>query len=333
MRKERKAYIAACEVSEMKKYRLGGFDQKVLVEGRRKDAPIVITLHGGPGSPIPFNAGCRGLFPPLTDHFLMVYWDQLGCGINDHVIDDTFTPAHFVDMTADLARCLRADFPGNPIYLFGMSWGSILAAYTAAQPGLVDGVLVWGQVIQVPNFSDAAFAALEQALPKKELPALAQVRQMAEAVRQDPSTPFTPLDIQSAMKMSTWLRKYTEGFQARTGEKADMGSVILGMLQSPDYKFRDFKAVMVNGYRKNTSLIQAIGRADLGDTLLQTTVPYVILQGDEDLVTATADVAAFVSAAHCDKLCLEIVPGNSHMPGNSGMEAILEQLLRLTAVQ
>lgn len=320
MKKERKAYIASCEVSELKTYSLGGFDQRVLVEGRRKDAPIVIMLHGGPGSPIPFNAGSRGLFPAFTDHFIAAYWDQLGCGINDHVIDDTFTISQFVDMTADLVGCLRTDFPGNPVYLFGMSWGSILAAFTAAQPGLVDGVLVWGQVIRMPNFSRAAFDALEQAVPAKVRPTLAQVRQKPETER----------NIKDAMNMSAWLRKYTEGFQAKTGEKADIGSVILGMLQSPDYSLKDLKAVMVNGYRKNTSLIYDIGRTDVGDALRRVTVPYTILQGDKDLVTATADVAAFVSGAENSSLQLEIIPDNSHMPGNTGMNAVLEHLLCLT---
>lgn len=28
---------------------------------KRKDSPIIITLHGGPGTPIPFSVGCRGL--------------------------------------------------------------------------------------------------------------------------------------------------------------------------------------------------------------------------------------------------------------------------------
>lgn len=47
----------------------------MLVDGRMENLPIVITLHGGPGTPIPFSVGCRGLFPEFTDRFIMVYWD------------------------------------------------------------------------------------------------------------------------------------------------------------------------------------------------------------------------------------------------------------------
>ena len=83
MNKKRKEYIEACELSEMVTFRLGGIDQKVLIEGKSAGNPIVIFLHGGPGTPIPFGAGCRGLFPDLTEKATFVFWDQWGCGINN----------------------------------------------------------------------------------------------------------------------------------------------------------------------------------------------------------------------------------------------------------
>ncbi len=70
---KRKKYIASCQVSEIKTYNLNGYPQKVLIEGKSSSAPIIIYLHGGPGSPVPFCAGSRGLFPEITDRFMMVY--------------------------------------------------------------------------------------------------------------------------------------------------------------------------------------------------------------------------------------------------------------------
>ncbi len=61
MKKTRKQIIKENEISEMYTFTLGNMPQKVLIEGKKKDLPIVITLHGGPGAPIPFSAGCRGL--------------------------------------------------------------------------------------------------------------------------------------------------------------------------------------------------------------------------------------------------------------------------------
>ena len=58
----RKQIIEQNEISELYTFHLRNIPQKVLVEGRSKDLPIVINLHGGPGTPIPFSVGCRGLF-------------------------------------------------------------------------------------------------------------------------------------------------------------------------------------------------------------------------------------------------------------------------------
>ncbi len=35
-------------------FELGGYTQKVLIEGKSKNLPIVIVLHGVPRTPIPF---------------------------------------------------------------------------------------------------------------------------------------------------------------------------------------------------------------------------------------------------------------------------------------
>ena len=55
MNKERKAIIQANKVSRVEELNLGGIPQKVLIEGKNEDLPVVITLHGGPGTPVPFS--------------------------------------------------------------------------------------------------------------------------------------------------------------------------------------------------------------------------------------------------------------------------------------
>lgn len=108
---KRKDGILSNEISELCVFTLNRYEQKVLIEGKRKDSPIIITLHGGPGTPIPFSVGCRGLFPAFTDIFIMVYWDQLGSGINNYVIDDTFSIDSFVQMTEELVAQIKKNFP------------------------------------------------------------------------------------------------------------------------------------------------------------------------------------------------------------------------------
>ena len=71
--------------------------------------------------------------------------------------------------------------------------------------------------------------------------------------------------------------------------------------------------------------------ADLSADLEKVAVPYEILQGEKDLVTSTADISAFMGKTANPNLRLEIVPDNSHMPGTSGMDAVLAKLEHLAA--
>ncbi|MDE5896192.1 MAG: hypothetical protein K2H43_00085, partial [Clostridia bacterium] len=63
MNRERKQYIRSCEISEVCSVPLGGVKQKILIEGQRRGTPVILFLHGGPGFPVPFCVGARGLFP------------------------------------------------------------------------------------------------------------------------------------------------------------------------------------------------------------------------------------------------------------------------------
>jgi len=54
MDKNRKKIIEENEVSEVYTFSLGQMPQKVLIEGKSKELPVVISLHGGRELPCPF---------------------------------------------------------------------------------------------------------------------------------------------------------------------------------------------------------------------------------------------------------------------------------------
>ncbi|MEE0856560.1 MAG: hypothetical protein U0L58_04610 [Ruminococcus sp.] len=99
MNKKRKAVIEANKISTIEEFVLGGYPQKVLIEGKSDDLPVVITLHGGPGTPIPFCVGARGLFPDFTENCILVSWDQYGCGINNAKLPDDISINDFAQLS------------------------------------------------------------------------------------------------------------------------------------------------------------------------------------------------------------------------------------------
>jgi len=318
---KKKISISNNEISKLCTFCLGGYNQKVLIEGKRKDSPVVITLHGGPGTPIPFSVGCRGLFPVFTDKFIMVYWDQLGCGINNYVIDDSFTIDRFVRMTEELVEQIKEMFPKNKIMIFATSWGSVLSAKLLEKnPRAVDGVIACGQIVRDVFICDEVRNVLAQSKlsPKK-----------SERIRSVTKDNFTGKDLQL---ISGALRKYTDAYQNKAGEKAPMGTIIKGLMKSPDYTMKDFKAIMVNGYMKNSSLWKEIIKINLTEQLRNVEIPYMILQGDTDIVASTQTVKELADACNNPNLGYRIVENTGHMPGVLMMDALLEKLTELAAL-
>lgn len=312
MNKKRRELIQQNEISKLVTYQLGGFEQKVVIDGAKATNPLLLFLHGGPGSPIPFSVGSRGLFPKFTEEFTMVYWDQLGCGINNHVIDDSFTIDTFVNMTVDLIKELKNEFSQNKILVFGISWGSVLAAKAASIiPALIDSVLTYGQVLKELTFNDEVYYTLKLSeLPDKGKNDILMIQH---------SNSHTIKEMKRVMR---YVQKYTDGYQNNSGEKSPVGSILWGLLTSPDYSIADFLAIVKNGSSKNNSLIKELLALDLSDILCKITIPYRIMQGDTDIVTSTERVFEFVQASENENLTIQIVNENGHMPGKKGIEAI-----------
>ncbi|MDE7453884.1 MAG: alpha/beta fold hydrolase [Clostridia bacterium] len=321
MDKARKEYIRSCEVSELLTVELGGYEQKILIEGKTKNLPVVICLHGGPGSPVPFSVGCRGLFPEWTQKAIMVFWDQLGCGINNRLIDDSFKTENFVDMTCDLVNFVKEKFPKNKLFLFGVSWGSILSLQSALRiPEKLDGVFVYGQVLKNLFFNGEVTSAFEGA-PEK---VIKQVNKILET-GVDCEDKILNKNLKTLYKL---LSKYTNAYTNKNAAPAPIGKIIKGLMQSPDYKFRDFMAVVKNGYAKNISLLREHLNSDLSPRLSELKVKYLMLQGDTDIVTSTANVLKAVESCGNKNVTVKVVKNSGHMPSSEAMEECFKTLLQ-----
>lgn len=306
------------EISEVKEVNLGGYPQKILIDGQKKTNPAVICLHGGPGSPIPFSVGCRGLFPEITEKLTLVCWDQLGCGINNRPIDDSFKISDFVLMTEDLIREVRGLLPSVRLYLFGVSWGSVLAALAAARgKAEIDGAAVYGQVLCNMTFNDEVYEALESSkMPDRERKKLSEMKNSRT--------------LRNAKQIMAYIRKYTEGYVCKSGKKASVFGMIKGLLDSPDYRLKDFSAVMINGYMKNSSLINELLDIDLRSVLSDIKIPYKIIQGDTDIVTSTKEIEKYVSQSENCNIEFIGLKNSGHMPGEEAMKRIIGEIIKMS---
>ncbi len=112
-------------INRLEKIDLGGTKQWISIRGQSVDNPILLFLHGGPGSA---NLTLlRTQCPDLEKHFVVVNWDQRGAGKSYSLTfdRDTLTIDQIVNDTHQLVLYLKDRFVTNKIYLMGFSWGSV----------------------------------------------------------------------------------------------------------------------------------------------------------------------------------------------------------------
>ena len=63
--------ILCNSIAVIGRWPIHGVDQSVIIRGRDHASPILLFVHGGPGS---------SETAALEDHFVMAYWDQRNAG-------------------------------------------------------------------------------------------------------------------------------------------------------------------------------------------------------------------------------------------------------------
>lgn len=326
MTKQRRQYMASCEISRVEELSLGGYRQEVSFEGKRGDLPVVVCLHGGPGRPIPFSVGSRGMFPQWTDRAILVCWDQLGCGANNCKLDNEITLERYVDMTVGLMTQVKEKFPRNRLYVFGASWGSMLALHAAVRaPQLIDGVIAWGQIVNRLLYNGEIEREIALRAPKRAQAQLARI--YAAGIDCHLSEIAA-----NARQVMTLIDKYTDGRHNRSSRPVPAGGIFKGLLTSPDYTLRDLRAVFHNGFDANGSLWRELLHADLTPLFAQIGIPYAILQGETDLITPTANVRAALDRADNRLVSVREIKGSGHIPSMDALNEIYREMCRMAGV-
>lgn len=184
------AVVSPNGIASLEPVTLGGVEQWVLIRGEDTANPVLIFLHGGPGSPgIQYG---RFAFKPLEEHFTVVTWDQRGCGKSysagiepqSLTFDQLFSDAHELIMT------MKARFGAEKVFLMGVSWGAILGAHLAeAYPNLLYAYVGIGQPVDLARGLGVSIAfAIERATALGDQEAVSQLTDIQELWQADPAS-------------------------------------------------------------------------------------------------------------------------------------------------
>ena len=221
-------------IAELRTVNINGTKQVLLLRGESRRNPILLFLHGGPGSAqISF---ARQWLKELEKDFVVVNWDQRGAGLSysSKIPKESMTIEQFIEDTRAVAELLLKQFRQEKLFLVGHSWGSVLGTLTAARyPHLFHAYVGVGQVASMADNEAVSYRfTLETAKQRGVAKAVKDLERMGPP----PYRSIRDLGLQRK-----WLRQF--GGAMRQGTMA--GLIWHTLLHSTEYTLTDFVKMQV----------------------------------------------------------------------------------------
>ena len=149
-------------IEELKPVKIGGVDQWLHIRGRNRHNPVLLYIHGGPGSSM--LGYMDAIQRPWEDYFTVVQWDQRQTGKSYYPADDEKNPLtvnQFIEDTEEVIQYLRNYFKKEKLFILGHSWGSVLGMHMVKRhPDWLHAYIGVGQMVGGLDNDRANYARL-----------------------------------------------------------------------------------------------------------------------------------------------------------------------------
>jgi pimeloyl-ACP methyl ester carboxylesterase len=296
---------------------IGGIEQWVGIRGEDRNNPVLMVIHGGPGS-------SYSIFTPVMrrweEHFTIVQWDQPGTGrtFGRHGRDGTgeLTFERLIRDGIELAERVHERLPDSNVVLLASSLGSLVGlAMVQRRPDLFAAYVGADQNVGMVHGREEAH---EAALGRLRAAGLRKGGAALERIGSDPRR-WTAKDF-------TTVAKWTMRSDPR------MYGSIMKLLKtsvwySPAHTLRDLRD-FVSGM--DYSIERLVGEIAVSDAWRQGTryeLPFFIFQGENDVLTPASLAEAYLADVVAPVKDMVTIPDAGHFAAFVQPEQFLSELL------
>jgi len=262
-------------IASLEKVKLGGVEQWILIRGQDRSNPVLLFLHGGPGSPeMPlehhFGAG-------MEEHFVVVHWDQRGAGksYSRKIPAETMNTEQFISDTHELVELLRKRLGAEKIYLVGHSWGTLLGTRVVQRyPELFYAYIGIGQCVDMERNEAISYQfVLTEAEKRGNQKALRQLKKIG---------PPPYRNIRELARERIWVVKFGGWAYHEEGK----WKYLKIALQAPEYSATDFlKYELGSSFSAKHMWPKEIMKVDFLNQVPKLDVPVYFFEGRHDYNT------------------------------------------------
>jgi proline iminopeptidase len=259
-------------IASMERWPINGIDQSVILRGRNQGNPLLVWVHGGPGTSE--TGVVRRYNSALEDHFVVVLWDQRYAGRSLDPLGPKPTRQAIDDYVADLDVLidgLRRRFACRKVVLVAHSWGTVPGLlYAERHPENLAAYVGIGQEADALESERRSYKfVLDQARSRRDATALERLQRMGPPPRPGGEV-WTPRNL---------LEKFGGAFHSHGTEL----SLALASAGASEMNWRDGAAFLL-AHNYNATISDAEGKVilDIGHTRFN--IPIFFLSGRTDHV-------------------------------------------------
>ncbi len=286
---------------------LGGMKQTIHIWRTKKENPVILFLHGGPGVPNRQSMARRQM--DLLDDFTIVAWDQRGTGGSYFGCDPTtLTLEQLLNDAKELIDYLCKTLDKKKIFLLGGSWGTELGTFLCRDyPERIAGYIGYGQVVDGIANEDRSYAyALKKAEEAGDEQDIADLKRIGPPV----DGQYKPV-FEGLMTQRRILKKYGGHSVKKEGY---FKSTVLPILTSPELSIRD-KIGVTNGYKLCLSQMwPTIVHYNFMKECNRFEVPFFIFQGRKDENTPASLIQEYYDIIEAPEKDLVWFENSAHGP-------------------
>ncbi|WP_344502948.1 alpha/beta hydrolase [Dactylosporangium maewongense] len=278
---------------------IGGVEQWLQIRGEDRANPVLLVVHGGPGSPYSvFTAALR----EWEKHFTVVHWDRRGCGRTlRRSGPESGTFEQLVADGIEVAEHVRAHLGKDKVILMAGSMGTIVGLPMARQrPDLFSAYVGTDFYVNMLDNERQGRADTLQRLRE------AGNQRGVAALEQLDADPRT-WDVKAWGRRMQWSMG-TDPSNPNGGLK----KLFSLLLTKPDYSLLDVVAWLKGFAAVRDGMFEQFMRWDARADGTRLEIPFHLFQGAQDVVTLTGPAVDYFAEVDAPAKSLVLIDGASH---------------------
>ena len=288
---------------------LGGVPQWVSIRGRDRCNPVLLFLHGGPGTV--FSGIAYSYQGPWEEYFTVVNWDQRGSGRSRNRGDGPVGLETLVSDGVELIDHLRRELEQDKVFLLGHSWGGFLGFHIAHRcPERLHAFVGLAPLLGMQAGYRESHRVLTEAAT-----AAGDERALKRLQEAGPELP-APADrghLKTLRAVIGLLPAYGMSWHNQTGIGGMFARVLTFAFFSPDLRLREIGQALGGSRAYVLGLFREIHDMYLPASLgTRFETPVILVSGEHDQQAPIALVRGFAESIQAPGKAFKVLRGSAH---------------------